>query len=273
MILIDSWECDKTGTRLWLYKTNSSWLESETQEENRIKITGRQLEKQATDWIRQTLHPQTEIEKNEFGKPELVSKLAIYDFTESANLNDRKSAIASNQSDLQQQNVNLPFINFSHSLTDSEIPSQGKDCWVLWGSNSEHQVGVDFERLRPQIEKIKSKFCRPEELEYAHLIKKQSDGSQPESAQPNFSQTEEQLTSPEKLLMIWSAKEAMYKAYGKKEIDFREQMKVHSFELNFDQMIEFTGELWGDKPYNFQLFAKWFKPFVAVWAIESESSH
>lgn len=273
MILIDSWECDKTGTRLWLYKTNSSWLESETQEENPSKITGRQLEKGATNWIRQKLHPQTEIEKNEFGKPELVSKLSLNDRKDAAHRNDKKSTIASNQSVLQQQKDHLPFINFSHTLTDSEIPSQGKNCWVLWGCNSEHQVGVDFERVRPQIEKIKSKFCRPEELEYAHLIQKQSDGAQLESAQPHFVQTEEQFTSPEKLLMIWSAKEAMYKAYGKKEIDFREQMKVHSFELNFDQMIEFTGELWGDKHYNFQLFAKWFKPFVAVWAVESESSH
>ncbi len=269
MILIDSWDCEKTNTQLWLYKANSSELESETQEKNQTKITGRQLEKGATDWIRATLHPQTEIEKNEFGKPELT-------YRREANLTLSE----------------LPFINFSHTLTDAENPSYGKDCWVLWGCNSENQIGVDFERLRPQIEKIKSKFCRPEELEYArlehtHLLEHtplngpqpdreqinsvRFDNSQLDHAQMNNALTYEKITSPEKLLMIWSAKEAMYKAYGKKEIDFREQMKVHEFELNFDQIIEFSGELWGDKHYNFQLFAKWFKPFIAVWAVERKS--
>jgi 4'-phosphopantetheinyl transferase EntD len=160
---------------------------------------------------------------------------------------------------------------------------------VLWGAHPTQPIGVDIESLRPQIEKIKSKFCRPEELEFA--------------------------VTPVQTLLIWSAKEAMYKAYGKKEIDFREQMRVHSFtgfsengelektipfppdsldlsgSVEFSEIsnstestipqkqnsepetIQFSGELWGDKHYQFDLFARWYDPFVVVWAAESKSAH
>jgi len=274
MILIDSWVCEESGSQLWLYKTNASWLECETQEEIPVKITGRLLEQRATVWIREELHPETYIEKNEFGKPEL--------------------AVQNTQTSLVNKSVILPYINYSHTLIlDSKTlepkKQQDKDCWVLWGTNSAQPIGVDIESLRPQIEKIKSKFCRPEELDFA--------------------------TTPIQTLLIWSAKEAMYKAYGKKEIDFREQMRVHDFngfsenhglenkhQIHSDsttlsaaigiaeisnstestipqkknsepETIQFSGELWGDKHYQFDLFARWYEPFVVVWAAESKSAH
>ncbi len=302
---MDSWVCEVSGSQLWLYKTNSSWLERETPEEIPAKITGRLLEQRATNWIREELHPETYIQKNEFGKPELAQQIA--------------------QSNVEHEPIVLPYINYSHTLILDNIPSGSshnkedsnqekeintipnhgiltnnsigvnsksiggleKDCWVLWGINPTQPLGVDIESLRPQIEKIKSKFCRPEELEFA--------------------------ITPVQSLLIWSAKEAMYKAYGKKEIDFREQMRVHAFtgfsenqglenklKIHADstklsaevgikeisnstestipqkknsepETIQFSGELWGDKHYQFDLFARWYEPFVVVWAVESKS--
>lgn len=287
MILIDSWVCEESGSQLWFYKTNASWLESETQEEIPVKINGRILEQRATHWIQQELHPETYIQKNEFGKPELVS-----------------TGMESSQDKLQSI---LPYINYSHTLlfqnnsnsnqpinsnSNSNNPISkkdlGKECWVLWGTHKEKPIGVDVESVRPQIDKIKSKFCRPEEMVFAN--------------------------TSVKTLLIWSAKEAMYKAYGKKEIDFREQMMVHPFvgftaddqlldsdklpestsELSEStafshhttnssnstsrqnsemQTIHFSGELWGDRHYYFDLYARWYDPFVVVWAVESKSAH
>jgi hypothetical protein len=39
------------------------------------------------------------------------------------------------------------------------------------------------------------------------------------------------------------------------------------------QTIPFSGELWGDKHYHFELYARWYEPFVIVWAVESKSAH
>lgn len=88
-------------------------------------------------------------------------------------------------------------INYSHSQK-----------FLFWGTHSVYRIGVDVETIRPQLLKIKHKFCRPDEFEFI----------------PNL----EEISY---LLAIWSAKEAIYKAYGKKEVDFREHMQILPFVL------------------------------------------
>ena len=39
------------------------------------------------------------------------------------------------------------------------------------------------------------------------------------------------------LLAIWSAKEAMYKAFGKKEVDFQKHMQILPFEISTEGVI------------------------------------
>jgi len=67
-------------------------------------------------------------------------------------------------------------------------------------------AGVDIEKIDPKIERIRNKFLRSTELD---------------SVSQNH--------RLEQLYVFWCAKEAMYKWYGKRELDFREHLFVNSF--------------------------------------------
>lgn len=75
-------------------------------------------------------------------------------------------------------------------------------------------VGIDLEMVNPKVERIAYKFLRDDEIE---------------AIQPG-----EKI---EKLILYWSAKEALYKLYGKGEIAFTTQLLIDPFEL------QLTGEL------------------------------
>ncbi len=62
------------------------------------------------------------------------------------------------------------------------------------------RVGIDIEKIKPRIEKVRDKFLSPEESAFV--------GKEREM---------EQLT------LTWCAKEALYKLYGKRDLDFRDQ--------------------------------------------------
>ncbi|MEM1328221.1 MAG: 4'-phosphopantetheinyl transferase superfamily protein [Bacteroidota bacterium] len=66
-----------------------------------------------------------------------------------------------------------------------------------------YNIGIDIQKIVAKIERIAHKFMRPEEME---------------SLQPT--------TRLEQLHIYWGAKEALYKAYGRKELDFRKHLKV-----------------------------------------------
>jgi 4'-phosphopantetheinyl transferase len=68
--------------------------------------------------------------------------------------------------------------------------------------------------------------------------------------------------------MIWSAKEAMYKAYGKKEIDFRAHMTVVSSDFQHGDMF-FEGLLKKDDvSLSYSLFCKQFDQLIMVYAVQ-----
>lgn len=67
-------------------------------------------------------------------------------------------------------------------------------------------VGVDIQYLVPRIERLAHKYMRPEEL--ASLV--------PE-------------TRIEHLHAYWGAKEALYKAYGRRALDFRTHIQITPF--------------------------------------------
>ena len=83
-------------------------------------------------------------------------------------------------------------INYSHTKN-----------LLFWGQHPQFRIGVDIESVREQIAKIKGKFCNPSELDLAN--------------------NGEDLAL---LTLIWSAKESLYKAYGRKEVDFKEHMLI-----------------------------------------------
>lgn len=67
-------------------------------------------------------------------------------------------------------------------------------------------VGVDIQELVEKIERIAQKFMRPDELE---------------SLRPPY--------RLEHLHVYWGAKESLYKAYGKRQLDFREHIFIQPF--------------------------------------------
>lgn len=71
---------------------------------------------------------------------------------------------------------------------------------------SDFSIGIDIQEMTSKIERIAPKFMRTEENESLDLEKK-----------------------AEHLHIYWGAKEALYKAYGKKGLDFREHIFVEPF--------------------------------------------
>lgn len=90
---------------------------------------------------------------------------------------------------------------------------------------------------------------------------------------PKFMNDEEYALQPQKerieySYMLWSAKEAMYKAYGQKEIDFRTHMNVlvpnyRSGELRFEGTLKKD-----DISLSFTLFCKLFDRLMMVYAVQ-----
>jgi phosphopantetheinyl transferase len=78
---------------------------------------------------------------------------------------------------------------------------------ILLGENI--HLGIDIEKLTPRIHKIRHKFCSKIENEFLiddkHLLSK--------------------------LYIVWSAKESLFKIYGKGNLDFKKNLYVYPFEI------------------------------------------
>ncbi len=97
------------------------------------------------------------------------------------------------------------FISLSHS--------QNRAAVIV----SKKLVGIDIQREEAKIEKLHTKFISAEEIQ--------------------------QLDNRELFQsyhIFWGAKEAMYKAYGKKQLDFRKHMHIYAFKC-FKSSLELTG--------------------------------
>lgn len=97
---------------------------------------------------------------------------------------------------------NGQFLSISHT----------GDLIALMHSES-HNVGIDIEALRESIVPVSRKFVN--DLERSQLPDKDL---------------------IENLHAVWSAKEVVYKIYGKKEVDFRKELQVEPFDLYSGQL-------------------------------------
>ena len=85
-------------------------------------------------------------------------------------------------------------------------------------------VGIDLERPQPKIQKVLPRICTTQELDWAG-------------------------NDPVKQCFLWSAKEAMYKLYGKRSVHFKDNLSVFSMysgEItmpDFQQSVEFVSYL------------------------------
>jgi len=100
--------------------------------------------------------------------------------------------------------------------------------------NGKDPVGIDLEIPSPKLVKIAPKFLNEEELEFSK-------------------------NDPEKLCVLWCAKEALYKIFGRKRLIFKENLKVSPFQCekegvlqgqiligNSNQEYKLHYELWND---------------------------
>lgn len=79
-------------------------------------------------------------------------------------------------------------------------------------------VAIDMEKIDERIQRVKQKFMREDEMDYL-----QSDDAS------------------KMLVTIWSAKETLYKFYGKKELDFKLHLKIDAFK--FESKFELVGQI------------------------------
>lgn len=71
-----------------------------------------------------------------------------------------------------------------------------------------HEVGMDLEAVRKNIQVVRKKFLSADEKSFCSI------------------------DEIEKLIVMWSAKESIYKLYGKKELTFSRNILLQEFELN-----------------------------------------
>lgn len=106
------------------------------------------------------------------------------------------------------------------------------------------RVGIDMERVRPRVAKVKERFLNPQELD--------SIGKKDEL---------EQLT------LAWCAKEALYKLYGARDLDFRDQIRLA---LPVPPGSRFNAEInYAGKTDRFTLFSDATGGYMLVYLCES----
>ncbi len=78
--------------------------------------------------------------------------------------------------------------------------------------SSTARVGIDIENVTPRVERIQHKFLHPEELLFVHT-------HQPDHLIPL-------------LTLLWSTKEAMFKWWGRGDVDFSEVLRINPFQFS-----------------------------------------
>lgn len=104
--------------------------------------------------------------------------------------------------------------------------------------------GIDIQKIVTKIERIAQKFMRQEELYSLQL------GSRLEH-----------------LHVYWGAKEAIYKAYGRKELDFSKHILIEPFEYNLSEGTCQGKIQKGDFQQEFQLYYEQIGTFILVYAL------
>jgi 4'-phosphopantetheinyl transferase len=102
---------------------------------------------------------------------------------------------------LNYTSENKPFLNNSTEHI-SITHSHDKLAIIL---NKKEPTGIDIELIRDKVKNIQHKFLNESEQHFAN-------------------------NDIDKLLTFWAAKEALYKVYGLKEVDFRLHLFIEDFE-------------------------------------------
>jgi phosphopantetheinyl transferase len=107
---------------------------------------------------------------------------------------------------LHKNNFNKPFLQINEQPFHISITHSFDYAAVLVAPNS--LLGIDLERIDPRIGRVKRKFMNEQEW--------------------NFAGEDEQIAEQ---TLIWSTKETLYKLYGEKELDFKENLLISPFNI------------------------------------------
>lgn len=113
---------------------------------------------------------------------------------------------------------------------------------------SPNNVGIDIQKYVDKIDRIKHKFLSEKELQYLHgeHIK-------------------------EKLHILWGAKESLYKAYGRKKVEFKEHLAIEEFQWD-GFSSNFTGTIYiNDHQTEHDLFAMEVDDYMLVYSVQKET--
>ena len=119
-------------------------------------------------------------------------------------------------------------ISFSHT---QEYAAVILDC--------NQPVGIDIEKVKPRIEKVRSRFLDKDELEYIDQLCCSVEGKETGSLAPgditSLSGTRPERTEIserrlEILYIYWCSKEALYKFHGKHSVDLKNDIHIRPFD-------------------------------------------
>ena len=112
--------------------------------------------------------------------------------------------------------------------------------------SSSGSVGIDIEKVRPRILKVVDKYLHESEL-----------------LQPGARNNCTLLT------MAWCGKEALYKLYGHRNLDFKQNIRLELIEP--EPFCEFRGEIRkGSDHQVYQLVSEQFDDYILVYVTEPE---
>ena len=104
-----------------------------------------------------------------------------------------------------------------------------------------NRVGIDIELITNKVEKIKHKFLNEEEM--AHV--------------------ESQVSNVKYLTLLWCCKEAIFKWYGRGEVDFKKH--IHLKTSNFKNGGLIKGEFLKEEKTTLTIQYKFFNNFCLSW--------
>lgn len=136
--------------------------------------------------------------------------------------------------------------HFENSSTQFSWSHSGQ--YAAFIANAHEKTGIDIEIISPKILRIEDKFCNKIDKQQ---IKK--------------------THHAESLLLIWGAKESMFKWYGEKEVDFKLHMTVEPFDIREEGrfIAQFHKP---DKKAEFMMEYKIMNDHLAVWTLEEVKS-
>ena len=134
-----------------------------------------------------------------------------------------------------------PFIDLSDDHIS--VSHSGKFATVI--ISKKYPVGIDIEQVHPRLHKVADKFMSHEEAG-----------------------REIDTLSTEHLCLHWCAKEALYKLFGERNLDFREQIRIldppAGHEGLFRGMIMLEG-----KEHRYHLHSEKLEDYFLVFAIDT----